>query len=348
MRFHPIGLILAFSFLLLFAFCAWLKNRGASRRFFWASHLPFWPATSKIRQFRARIPRIFSRLGFLCLLIALARPQEGLEKVNISQKGFAMMLVMDRSGSMVDQRAMTTYRNQKMSKLDAVKKILASFVLGGDGFAGRKSDLIGVVSFAAFAEENCPMTFEHDDLTAILKEIPAADPEEDGTAIGDAIQYATLVMESFFDLDKDQLEQDDYQIKDKVMILLTDGQNNYGQSLPVDAAKYAKSKGIRIYTIGVQDTAEILPSIFRMNMPESGFQELEAVSAETGGQFFTAKNGEEINQIYQKIDSLERSEFKQVTVSYRELFPFFLIAGLVLLALGNLLNAVWIRNYLED
>ena len=195
------------------------------------------------------------------LLIALASRQAGIEKVNISQEGFAMMLVMDRSGSMVDQRAMTTYRNQKMSKLDAVKKILSSSVLGGDGFAGRKSDLIGVVSFSAFAEENCPMTFEHDDLTAILKEIPAADPEEDGTAIGDAIQYATLVMESFFDLDKDQLEKDDYQIKDKVMILLTDGQNNYGKSLLSMRQNTQSQKGSGSIRLAFRITAEILPSI---------------------------------------------------------------------------------------
>ncbi len=338
------------SILLLFCIftIAIIKNKFF-KKYFLFSNVNLFPVEKSIYfKLKHILPKLLFVISIILFLIALSRPQKGLETVTVRKKGLAIMLLMDRSGSMVDENQLTVYKGVKTTKLAVVKEILDKFILGGDGFTGRKNDLIGLITFAAFANENCPLTFEHQNLVDIIKQIEPADPAEDGTAIGDAIYYATLVMESFFKENEKLLKKQHFKIRDKIMILLTDGQNNFGKYDPIEAAKFAKKHHIKIYTIGIGTTQNLVSKIFGFYQNDVYFSELKKIAEITGGKFFTAHNGKEIENIYKQIDKLEKSEFKEIVVKYKELFQYFIIAGIIFLLLSELTNFLWSKNYMEN
>ncbi len=144
---------------------------------------------------------------------------------------------------------------EPVDRLTAIKDVAGKFVNGGESLEGRFSDLIGLITFAGFADSLTPPTLDHSYLTSQLQHAEiATDRSEDGTAIGDAIG---LAIEKLADLDRGSQKSDvdesasQRQIKSKVVILLTDGENNAGELDPLPAAELAKAMGIKIYTIGV-------------------------------------------------------------------------------------------------
>src|ERR671937_3174619 len=121
----------------------------------------------------------------LCIL-ALARPQRGIEAITVSSEGIAILMAVDISGSMAALDLQVDGRQS--SRLDAVKQTLRSFVQGGKHLAGRDGDLIGMVTFARYPDSVCPLTLDHDALIALLDQVEIVTlPEEDGTAIGEAM-----------------------------------------------------------------------------------------------------------------------------------------------------------------
>lgn len=353
LKFNEYGLLISLLFLAVFIGVRLLRAKFYRRTVLFSSNSLIPEKMYLSTKLKIWAPRLFFWLGIILLLVALARPQKGLEEQTIRQKGLATMLLVDRSGSMQnseDPASYTRYNGEKHFKLDAVKDILDKFVMGGEGFAGRKNDLLGLITFAGFANENCPLTFEHDNLVDIINAIEPAEAVEDGTSIGDAIQYATLVMNAFFSSQERHLKKQKYEIKDRIFILLTDGKNNYGRFDPIEAAEFAKKNHVKIYTIGISDSSNRMSNVFgdmfNIALPQADFSELEKVADLTGGKFYKAKDGEEIKQVYQEIDQLEKTVFQSVVVSYKELFPIFMILGFLALLFSQLLNFCWAKNYL--
>ena len=198
-----------------------------------------------LRQHLAVTPLVL-RLIALCLVtVALARPQVGVEFVRDVTKGIAIEIVVDRSGSMA---AEMSYDGERLTRLDVVKSVIEEFVNGGKGeLGGRPNDLIGLVAFARYADTVSPLSLSHGAIKGFLDTVEIVNrQEEDGTSIGDAIALAAARLHR-----AGQDTGEDYEMKSKVIILLTDGQNNAGKRKPLEAASLADDWGIKIYTIGI-------------------------------------------------------------------------------------------------
>jgi Ca-activated chloride channel family protein len=239
-------------------------------------------------------------------------------------------------------------------RLETAKKVFAEFVRGnGADLPGRENDLIGMVVFARFAETVCPLTLAHDILDHFLDRVRLVSRrDEDGTAIGDAIALAAARLKTAEEHlgQTGERNNGEYEITGKVIILLTDGENNRGDYTPEAAARLAREWGIKIYAIGVGgDEAAALPAIFRGRPLMAGnsgdWETLEKIAEITGGRFWLAEDGESLRAVYEEINRLEKSEFESVRyVNYRERFAPFALAAVVLLLLEALLHQTVLRR----
>jgi len=304
-------------------------------------------------------------LAIVLLIVAISRPQKGDEQTRINAEGIAIQLVIDRSGSM---RAMDfTLDGQPTDRLTVVKKVIRNFVEGGgeggggEDLPGRPNDLIGAIVFASFADSICPLTTDHAHLIEATQQTRmASEREESGTAIGDAL---ALGVERLKSLEARGGLEVGTTIKSKIMILLTDGENNAGDIEPLDAAKMAAAFGIKVYAVGAGTDAGMAPvpgrDIFgqQMMVPVSIDEEtLQGIAEITGGKYFRATDSESLRDIYEQIDQLERTELQeqrfvtykqaaveQVTLGSWSVPPLLLIV-LVLLALEIALSAARFRT----
>ena len=196
-----------------------------------------------LRQRTTWLPPILLLAAMALLIIALAGPREGRQQTIADTEGIAIEMVVDRSGSM---RAMDFQKQDRpVDRLTAIKDVAGRFIIGEKELEGRFSDLVGLVTFAGSADGITPPTLDHAFLVSQLNATQIVDHRsEDGTAIGDAIGLAT---EKLSALDKNQ----QHPIKSKIVILLTDGENNAGDLDPIQAAELANMLGIKVYTIGV-------------------------------------------------------------------------------------------------
>lgn len=254
------------------------------------------------------------------LIIALARPQSSSKSQKINVEGIDIVLTIDLSNSMLAQ-------DLKPDRLEAAKNISADFV------KGRPEDRMGLVVFASETFTQVPLTTDHGMLLNMMKELKCG-MLEDGTAIGDGLASSVSRLK-------------DSEAISKVVILLTDGDNNAGSIDPATAAEMAKLFGIRVYTIGV-GTRGTAP--YPVQTPFGGIQYqqipvtineplLQQIADETGGKYYRATSNEKLEQIYDEIDQLERSkiEINEFTRVHEEFLPFVLI-GLALLLLGFILK----------
>jgi len=304
------------------------------------------------RRYRLRnLPAVLRVLAVTSFLVAFAMPRKGDETTPVSTSGVAIQMVVDHSGSM---RQGMNYQGQAVSRLSAVRKVFKDFVLGKGELKGRKSDMIGLTSFAAFVEGNCPLTLDHDNLINFVDTIDFADRHEDGTAIGDGIYHGALSLISAEGMLKVAgQQQKEYSIKSKIMIILTDGENNAGEKTPSEAARFAKENGIRVYTILISSGAYRTvndPLLGRFQLPfgdiehEQAVRDMREVATITGGRFEEATSGESLENIYRIIDRLERTEFKQKFLRYHERFQYPVLAGLSFLLMEIVLGATWMRR----
>jgi Ca-activated chloride channel family protein len=294
----------------------------------------------------------FLRLAALAIfVIALARPQSGLEQVREINRGIAIEMVLDRSGSM---GAELEYRGGLMTRLDAVKKVFEEFVMGSsEGLEGRPNDLIGMIIFARYPDTICPLTLAHGALPEFLKSVRLVqDENEDGTAIGDALALAAARLET---AEKSLKNQDGvskaYKIKSKVIVLLSDGENNYGKRTPLEAAELAAKWGIKIYSIAIVggETVTSIQTPFGVykvpSMQNVDTSALKAIAEKTGGFYREADDVASLREIYKEIDSMEKSEIESVRfIDYRELFHRFVLAGLMLIILETILKTTIFRK----
>ena len=347
----------AFLLLALIPVLLWLKARRSGRkrgaiRFSWTRNAA--RSGRSLRQRLGFIPTLLRVLAIVLIVVAIARPQKGLEKIRDLNKGIAIQMVVDRSSSM---GAEMIYAGERMTRLDVVKKVFETFVLGdGDDLKGRGSDLVGMIAFARYADTVCPMTLAHGALPRFLESVHLPKPrsDEDGTAIGDAVALAAARLKTAEEVMAKQAPDrtDRYNIESKVMILLTDGQQTAGERDPIEAAKLAKEWGIKIYTIAVGGGEAIRSnnSIFgsflsSMRGQDVDTRTLRAIAEETGGRFFEAQDAKALKEVYSAIDELERSEIESIRfMDYKELFLPIALAAFLLIALEIVLNCTVFRK----
>lgn len=260
-------------------------------------------------------------------IVALARPQWGVEVTRVRREGIAIAMVIDVSSSM---RAIDLQLDeQPSSRLEVVKATFRDFVLGGEGgLHGRDGDTIGMVTFARHADNLIPPTLDYDALIASLDRVDIVElPLEDGTAIGDAILRAVEMLRKA-------------NIASKVLILLTDGSNNVGRAEPLLAAQIAAAFGVKIYTIGAgtNGTAAFPVSAsdgrveYRLSAVTIDEETLARIARLTDGRYYRATDGAALRAIYAEIDQLEKTRsFLEHYQLRLEGFP--LLAGLALLLL---------------
>ena len=271
-------------------------------------------------------------LALVLCILALARPQRGIEAIKISSEGIAILMAVDISGSMAALDLQVDGRQS--SRLDAVKQTFRSFVGGGKNLSGRDGDLIGMVTFARYPDSLCPLTLDHDTLLSLLDQVDIVSvPEEDGTAIGEAIALGVERLK-------------DSTAKSRIMIVLTDGVNNAGETEPLPAAQIAKALGIKIYTIGAGTRGVAMIPVRSPNgqtvlqrMPvDIDERMLTDVATLTGGQYFRATDGATLQAIYAEIDRLEKTtNVTEHYQQYAELFPLLLLPALACLVLEMVL-----------
>lgn len=288
----------------------------------------------------AGLPAALLAIATLCLAVALAGPRTGNSVTEVKREGIAIAMVVDRSGSM---EARDFVRGDtSTSRLDVVKKIFDEFVLGGGPFgAGREDDLIGLVSFARYADGLCPLTLDHGNLIAILDQIetPVAE-REDGTAVGEGLALAV-----------ERLRRQE--AASKIVILLTDGVNNAGEIGPLEAADLAAQQGIKVYTIGAGYTG-FAPYPVRRADGRTSLQRvpveidevtLRQIAERSGGRYFHATNEQGLQQVVEEIGRLERSEVSETRyLEYEVHYAFFVVLALALVTTAVLLSSTWLRR----
>lgn len=268
------------------------------------------------------------------LIFSIARPQWGRKVTTVDSEGIAIELVVDRSGSM--QAMDFQLQGEPVDRLTAIKDVAEKFVHGGDQLPGRFADLVGLITFAGYADGVSPLTLDHTYLTAQLRQSQiVTDQEEDGTAIGDAV---SLALEKLQSLDARNQDEEN-EVKSKIIILLTDGENNAGSVEPLQAAELASTLGVKIYTIGVGTTGRAPVPVTHPLTGRKSIQwaevhideeTLNEIAATTGGKYFRATDTESLRAIYEEIDALEKSRVEeQHYVDYRELAIEPLSAGFI-------------------
>jgi Ca-activated chloride channel family protein len=262
-------------------------------------------------------------LTWVLLVLAAARPEWIGDPVNLPVAGRDLMLAVDVSGSM-EQRDYEL-NGSRVSRLAVVKAVAARFV------ERRPQDRLGLILFGSRAYLQTPLTFDGSTVAAMLKEsvVGLAGRE---TAIGDAIGLAVKRL-------RDQPEGN------RVLVLLSDGENTAGNLDPIAAAELAREAGVRIYTIGMTSADVDLPSVFGMRLrPRGGDFDpstLKRIAEITGGAFFSATDREELEAVYQELDRLEPTQRDERTYRPRRALFFWPAAGAlalsVLMAFGHVL-----------
>ncbi len=307
--------------LLLIPVLAWLKGR------FGGTPGVIFSSTATLRSIgvrrRSRAGDLLTALAlaaFAAFVIAFARPQLGKTITRTQASGIDIMLALDVSGSM--QAEDFSIGGRRANRLEAVKQVAQKFI------EQRPNDRIGIVAFAGRPYLVSPLTLDHDWLIQNLDRVRLG-MVEDGTAIGSALAAAEGRLK-------------DKQAKTKIIVLLTDGDNTAGKVLPLTAAEAAKALGIRIYTIGA-GTRGMAPfpvqdpfgRTFYQNMPvQIDEATLKKIAEISKGEYFRATDTQSLEEIFGEIDKLEKTKIEVEKIAqYRDLFPWFLVAGVSFLVL---------------
>ena len=274
---------------------------------------------------RAHLLRSNAALPWLALLLALlamARPEEGIRQSETETRGVDIVLSIDISPSM----AAEDFR--PLNRLFVARETARDFI------RQRPHDRIGLVAFAATAFTQCPLTLDHDALIELLQGLDFG-LAEDGTAIGMGLATAVSGLRTS-------------RTPSKVVVLLTDGQNNRGAIDPLTGADLARAYGIKVYAVLV-GRGGIVPvpvndpdrgkriEMVRMDVDEGVLRE---IAKATGGRFFRAQDPAALSQIYGEIDRLERAPVRSIVFrEYRDLGPQLLALAALIFATHLLLSS---------
>lgn len=338
--------------LLLPALGAWLHRRGRGALLLASASL-FTGAPVTLAQRAAAWLERGEWLALALLILALARPQRGLEEHRLRADGIAIVMAIDRSDSM---RALDfELDGKRQDRLTVVKRVFRDFVAGSDGLGGRVDDQIGLVSFGGWPEERCPLTLDHGALLQALDAVAIPEPLTDArgrpvadelhaesvsTAIGDALALA---------VERAQAAP----AKSKVVLLLSDGENTAGLLDPLEAARAAAELGVRVHTIGVGTTGRV-PFPQRDRFGQVGLvgvdvrldeATLRGIAEATGGRYWNAQDKDALTRVYEEIDALEKTAVEGgAYVEWRELYRHLLLPAGALLLLSLALGATRLRR----
>ena len=269
------------------------------------------------------LPPLFASLAGICIVTALARPQDVHHKEHIEKEGIDIMLLVDTSGSMRERDY--AFQGRRISRMDISKQVLNDFVVA------RPNDRLGIVVFGEEAFSQCPLTLDHDGMLPFLQQIQIGLAGDKATAIGDGIAIAG---QHLSDLDAPS----------KVVILLTDGQSNAGID-PLVAADAAAQLDIRIYTIGLGGGNAGMGGFLLGSRGGVDQDSLQAIAKRTGGKFYLAQTTQALQKVYEEIDVLETTTAETFAYTITdEKYHLWLILGLCFLLLQMILSETWLRR----
>ncbi len=323
---HPWLLLL----LLALPLAAWLQGRSGQQPAFLYSSLQLVKGITSLS--RSRSGSLLAKLRWLALallIVALARPRTEEGHSSISASGVDIVVAVDLSGSM--QSEDFELGGRSANRLAVAKDVLRKFV------DKRTNDRIGLVAFAGRAYTAAPLTLDHEFLRQNLDRLEIG-MIEDSTAIGSALSAAINRLR-------------DVRSKSKIVILMTDGQNNAGAIQPLTAAEAAQALGIKVYTIGVGRRGYApMPvvnafgqRVYQQVKVDIDEDTLTKIAEKTRGKYFRADSTSTLRSIYDEIDRMEKTEVKAKKYSiYEEKFEWFAVPGLFLLLLEIILtHTVW-------
>ncbi|MDE7355166.1 MAG: VWA domain-containing protein [Rikenellaceae bacterium] len=283
-------------------------------------------APRSARYYMRHLPFVLKLAVVALLVAALARPQSASDTQSVSSNGVDIILLLDVSSTM-------EARDLQPNRLEAAKEVASKFVMD------RKGDRMGLVLFAGESFTQVPLTTDRMTLISMLSKASTG-MIEDGTAIGTGIATAVNRLRKSTS-------------KSKVVILLTDGENNSGSIAPLMAAEVAAALGVKIYSIGVgtKGTAP-MPSIdawgrkvFVQAPVKIDEKLLRSIAEETGGIYYRATDKESLAGIYDRINSLEKSKIDvEETVVYGERYGMFVMAALVLAVVSLLVRHLYLKR----
>ena len=265
------------------------------------------------------VPFVLRIAALSLIIVAIARPRSSSQMERVDTEGIDIVFAMDVSTSMLA-------RDFEPDRINAAKDIAMEFI------AQRPSDRMGIVVFAGESYTQCPLTTDRATLINLMKELQTG-LIDDGTAIGNGLATAVARLT-------------DSDAKSRVVILLTDGENNSGEIAPETAAEIASTYGVRVYTIGVGANGSapypvMTPwGIEMQNLPVQLDEDLlRNIASITGGRYFRATDNTKLAEIYAEINKMEKT---RVTVDnfpvYKELFLKYALWALALLLLELVLR----------
>jgi Ca-activated chloride channel homolog len=261
------------------------------------------------------------------LSVAMARPQLRWREEKVTADALDIVLCMDISLSMLS-------RDFEPDRLAVAKRVAVDFV------EKRPHDRLGLVAFSAEAFTQCPLTTDRSVVQSFIRRLEIGRLEH-GTAIGMGLATAVNRLK-------------DSPSKSKIVILLTDGENNAGYIAPDKAAEIAQTLGIRVYTVGIGTDGVVMSPegqnpdgsfFFAPRMMHFDTELLEAIAANTGGLFYRAQSEQDLEGIYDEIDRLEKTKIEINTLQHtKDLFPRLVGAAVILLLLDFFIRRVWLKS----
>jgi Ca-activated chloride channel family protein len=282
-------------------------------------------APKTIRHYLRHLVFVCQMIALAFFVVVLARPQSSSNWENVTTEGIDIIIALDISSSMLA-------RDFTPDRLEAAKNVAMEFI------SGRQYDRMGLVVFAGEAFTQCPLTTDRAVLLNLFKDIKSG-MIEDGTAIGNGLATGVSRLK-------------DSEAVSRVVILLTDGENNRGEVAPMTAAEIAKTFGIRVYTVGVGSMGMApypvqTPFGIELRDMEVKIDEglLTDMANVTGGQYFRATSNRKLEEIYKEIDALEKSKIdvQQYSRKSEEFLPFAILGALFLIA-AVILRTTIFRN----
>jgi Ca-activated chloride channel family protein len=328
---HPYILLL----LLLLPLLAWLKGKQGKPPAFVYSSVQLVRGILNVT--RTRSGAFLAALRWLILallIIALAQPRLTKSETRVTASGVDIVVALDMSGSMASEDF--EVGRERLSRLAMAKEVLKKFI------EKRPNDRIGIVAFATQAYIASPLTLDHEFLLQNLARLELGTIDNNRTAIGSALSTAINRLREL-------------KSKSKIVILMTDGQNNAGKVAPLTVAEAAQTLGVKVYTIGVGTRGEApMPAgrnpytgktVYRMMPVDIDEDTLQKIAQMTGGKYYRADNSQKFQAIYAEIDKLERTEAEVKKFAHHdELFAWVITPGLGLLLLEVLLrHTIWRR-----
>ena len=300
------------------------------------------PPSGRLRWLR-RV-RYMPALALGLLIAACAGPQMERQVGEETREGVAIQLLVDISSSM--EQSLAADQGERISRLEAAKRVVEQFI------GHRGDDLIGLVTFARYADTLSPLTYGHEALGEIVRQLDIQEnPAEDGTGYGDALALACARLDQMgqWQSDAEKRSSDPFAtVRSKVVVLLTDGENNCGLHLPEEAAGLAKKWGIRVYAISMKDDES--GNSLERRRDDEGLTDAEKLlrrlADETGGAYWKIGNATQLQEVYERIDRLETSEIKTTILYHAEISPLYQYLACLAFALllaERILRATWLR-----